>query len=280
MLPLPVLQHLAYILVQFEELISSLHPPERRAIVLPEKPLKEYFATNLMGLRRSPHICSRHAHINLRHAQKKIFAKNMTAEHLAKFMDTEVYVEYGREEVGQEIVRKPDSYRTHNKTRYKFVNFDRINNRYIGINAKTIEFRQHRATVDHIEIAHWVHFVLSLVKAAERKATSADPLSASAITNPAENLPKEKFTYKQGNKYTVRSGQIGDQLGELFDLLDFDKEARDYWKGKFNEYNPVLYLEKDDAGNEKLVTSEEQCPACRWEAGEDVYDRCDCGCDD
>lgn len=274
MLSLPILQHLAYLLVQYEEIISSLHPPERRAVVLGDSPASKFVASNLMGLRRSAHLCQQHARIDLETTQRKIFATDMTPERLAKLMDTSIFPTCGPEDVKAETILKPEFPMTNSPTRYKFVNFERIHDVRIGAGAITIEFRQHRGILDFNEIAHWIHFVLSLVKAAERKAISNVPISPGISCDPLDDKQpteaKQKVTFqtKQGDKHKPRSGQLGDQVQGLFcNVLELDIETQRYWLGKWKEYNPedTLTVEDDWAGIERIVIEEENCPPCRRE---------------
>ncbi|KAJ9605733.1 hypothetical protein H2200_009582 [Cladophialophora chaetospira] len=273
MLPLPVLQHLAYLLLQYEELITSLHAPERRALAIGDAPVPQHFASNLMGLRRSAHLCPFHVQIESDKAQRKIFAADMTSERLAKLKDADIFPCYSTVDLLDEIALRPERPVTHITTRYKFVNFTRLLNEYIGPEAKTIEFRQHRATLDFVEISHWIHFVLSLVKAAERKASSSEPASppihytSTDAAHRARTHKTLKHQSKQGDKYNRRHGKLADQFVKFFNLLGFDEETRQYWTGKFREYNPegTLLVAEDEVGAERIVTREDECPACRRE---------------
>ena len=176
-------------------------------------------ASNLMGIRRSEHWCRRIDEIDLATAQKKIFSKNMTAHILTKMMDTDItpYDRSGGRVRGGRL------------TRYKFVNFQRLTQ--TG-DAKTIEFRQHKGIVDFDEISHWVHFILSLVRAAERMAKDPTGLHSSPVS------PRERMSFrrKQAAKYTIRCAKLRDEFERLFELLDFDEETRCYWhtRGSFN----------------------------------------------
>ena len=215
-----------------------------------------------MGLRRSPHLCAQHTSISLPAAQKKIFAANMTPRRLSKLMNTDIHPGNTPAEVLAEVAKKPLFKNTHSITRYKFVNWDRIGDNLIPAGARTIEFRQHRASLDHVEIAHWVHFVLSLVKLAERKAVT--PFDLSSMT---DALPKPTYQAKQGTKYVPRAGSLEAQLSVFFQELDFDARTRAYWMGKFKEFNPVMNVSVDEVGNVSIVTSEAECPACAFEKG-------------
>jgi hypothetical protein len=242
MLPLPVLQHLAYLLVQFEELITALHEPERRSRGDGDS---LFVASNLMGLRRSEHLCRRIDELDLATAQKKIFSKDMTAHRLAKMMDTEFRAED----------REGNSFSTGRLTRYKFVNFQRLTQ--TG-EAKTIEFRQHKGTVDFDEISHWVHFILSLVRAAERMVKDSTGLHSPM--SPREHM---SFRRQQAAKYTIRCAKLRDEFERLLELLEFDDETRWYWRLRFVQLNPaeVLQVEQDENGVERIA-DDGRCPAC------------------
>ena len=296
-LPLPVLQHLAYILVQYEELISSLHAPTRRDVNIGNDRASGYVASNLMGLHRSYHVCQRQ--LDLANARQKIFANNMTTERLGKLMNTKIFPFEG----GKEWLRANPQDGAE-KTRYKFVNFERLYKKSVPTSARTIEFRQHAATMDFIEIAQWVYFLLKLVKAAEGKAvgdlqpaTHFGKGKFSKGKKPLKKEPSEQRTFegKQGEKYKVRCDTIEEEYQNLFDLLELDQEERKYWMNKFREYNPieVLEIEKDKDGKERIVTGSDECPACwkedggvchcpacRLEDENDDEDEDDCNCPD
>jgi hypothetical protein len=85
-LPLDLLQHLSYILAQFETSISALHPRNRRSLVDTAMSTGTMLASNLMGLRRARHICDKILVVLLDEIQDRIFAKGMTIEKLAKLM--------------------------------------------------------------------------------------------------------------------------------------------------------------------------------------------------
>ena len=280
--PLPVLQHLAYILVQYEDIISSLHHPCRRDLLVKDN--CAYAGSNLVGLRRSGHSCLRHPLVDLAKAQRKIFAKNMTPERLAKLMDTSIGHLWSPADVRGESAKKQDFYHTSYTSRYKFVNFDRVQDPTFDKGAKTIEFRQHTGTVDWEEVAHWVHFVLSLVKLAERRALQDEPASLPLTAAHREKRSQIRlqaysrmpFTQKQGYKYHNRKGKLLDQLEELFGLLEFDAYPRNYWAHKFLEYNPKadLNIERDESGAERAIAHKDKCIACDWEKSHKLH------CDD
>ncbi|EXJ94789.1 hypothetical protein A1O1_03187 [Capronia coronata CBS 617.96] len=267
MLPLPVLQHLAYLLVQFEELITALHPIERRCTTKTTELSKDntgvgktapvMIGSNLMGLQRSPNICQPLTAEDLQRAATKIFSARMTPKRLAQLMCT-TYMNWPHDK--------------HAPRRYKIVNFERlICEQDAQTVPLTVEFRQHAGTLDFKEVAHWVHFVLSLVRAAERMALRSTPTSPSSPKSPhtvAKQLEMHlemPFPKQQRNKYKIRCHKLRDEYARLFDLLDFDRHTRHYWTERFAELNldHVRTVEMDEYGVERIVVSEKQCPACQ-----------------
>jgi hypothetical protein len=55
-IPLNVMQHLAYILVQYEDIISCLHHPQRRGFVR----TTAYIGTNKMGINGHKYVCNQY----------------------------------------------------------------------------------------------------------------------------------------------------------------------------------------------------------------------------
>ncbi|KAK6364524.1 hypothetical protein LTS17_012147 [Exophiala oligosperma] len=253
MIPLPILQHLAYLLVQFEELINVLHHESRRCRSDWDS---HYVQTNLMGIRRSSHWCRHNVEsVDLIKAQKKIFHKDMTPSGLAKLMDATLRPKLDGS--GNLVL----------ETRYKFVNFEPLT--YQG-GAKTIEFRQHIGTMDFDEIAHWTHFTLCLVRTAERMAlcggdqqfgVNDSPCSPSSSS--PDHLPVS-FRKKQANKYRLRCAKLQDEFERMYDLLEFDEDVRGYWRKRFVRLNPAegFRVGKDQNGVEYILDEEDRCPSC------------------
>ncbi|KIV82918.1 hypothetical protein PV11_04983 [Exophiala sideris] len=257
MIPLPVLQHLAYFIVRYEDIVTNLHPISRRATwgkdpsgVISGPSLM--LGSNLMGFRRSPHLCQRLAEIDLEAAEKKIFAENMTANRLSYLLDT-AYTNW------------PGA-KSH-PARYKFVNFQRLTMKNV---AKTIEFRQYEGTLDFEHISHWVHFILSMVRAAERMATNNNPVSLETPTSSASQgraAARVAFPRQQGGKYKVRCARLDDELENMYDLLGFEEDTRIWWTNRFCEVNPdeFTFLGEDQDGKARFIVTQDQCPACRQE---------------
>ena len=124
-IPLPVLQHLAYILARYEEIVSSLHSDQRRGY--PDTFSSLYATSNLMGIRGDAHCCGQTVLPALTEIQKMIFAADTTPAKLAELM--------GSEGQGGE------------GNRFKFVNWTNISARATNPEKpRTVEFRQHEGT--------------------------------------------------------------------------------------------------------------------------------------
>ena len=158
LLPLAVLQHLSYMLLQFETSISALHPRGRRALADTMYTTGCMLGSNSMGLRQSRHVCDKVPLPLLKSIRDRIFSEDMTIDKLASLMS----------ETARNVPYPEPS-------RFKFVNFFRPLDHKNP--AKTIEFRQHDGSMDAEEIGRWVLFVTRLVRAAERLATESKPAS-------------------------------------------------------------------------------------------------------
>ncbi len=165
MFPLGVLQHLCYIILQYETVISWLFPPSRRA---QDHSKVNWLNSNLMGLRKTRHVCDCYTDIfsedRLYKIEERIFAPNMTIDRLSDMMSS--------------TPRKDHREGPPQGTRYKFVNFENLssaNREDTPSLPMTIEFRQHESTLDSNTVNHWIMFVLSLIRAAEHKAKQSPP---------------------------------------------------------------------------------------------------------
>lgn len=139
-LPLDVLQHLSYIIFQYEGLISRFHPIERRGY----HGMDSYVSSNLQGLRNSGHLCDSIPPQTLEAIQDRIFAPDMTVQKLAALMDQSM-----------ENFEKT-------LTRYKFISFaylERDRGEYRKSAPKTLEFRQHAGSLNPDDIGLWIIFV-------------------------------------------------------------------------------------------------------------------------
>lgn len=169
LLPLKTLKYLAYILFQYEGVISGFHLPSRQGHF--GTVTASVVGTNLMGLRGSGHICDSMPRPLLEAVQERIFGEGMTIRELAMLM--------GR-----------TSERTPGGGRRKFVNWA-----YLGTNddfksrPKTLEFRQHAGSLDGEDIIQWINFVLRLIRDAQRK---AEPPLGTTASSEDEGIPESE----------------------------------------------------------------------------------------
>ncbi|KAF2436467.1 hypothetical protein EJ08DRAFT_655460 [Tothia fuscella] len=153
-LPLKALQHLAYMLIVYEDEISRLHPHHRR------QRSKEIYTNRENLYAEAPEPVPRTI---LDHLTGAPVTKNFTPTYdsLAKIRNsllTEVSA----------AVNPLDSLQFRmGKSRGRIVNFAYINRKS---GPCTIGFRQHAASTDAVEITHWVDFCIKLVQLALRYA--------------------------------------------------------------------------------------------------------------
>lgn len=251
-LPLDVLQHLNYMLVQFETSISGLHPRGRRALADTMLGTGRMLGSNLMGLRQARHVCDKAPLPLLDQIQDRIFGEDMTVEGLAKLMS--------------ETMRGVPTLTGSGAYRFKFVNFARLVGPKKENGARTIEFRQHGGSLQAEEIGRWVIFVTGLVRAAERLAARPKPVSPDS-PSPMSRLcalqihMELPFARKQGNKYKLKCQKQSDEYERLFDLMEMPRLDREYWMGRYILYNPEEACGKD----ELLSISTDDCPICATE---------------
>ena len=217
-IPLPVLQHLAYILARYEEIVSSLHSDQRRGY--PNTFSSLYATSNLMGIRGDAHCCGQITLPTLTEIQKMIFAADMTPAKLAALM--------GSEGQGGE------------GNRFKFVNWTNISARATNAEKpRTVEFRQHEGTLSLDEIVQWVCFLTALMRTAERRANENTP--PTSPTKPAIPRDQLSFAVREGSKYKFVCTNQRDKTDEFFDLLELPRQTRDYWMKRYEKYSPETF---------------------------------------
>jgi hypothetical protein len=249
MLPFDLLQHLSYMLLQFEISISALHPRGRRALADTRFATGSMLGSNTLGIRQARHVCDKIPMPLLEQIQDRIFSEDMSIEELAILMS--------------QSMRGAPQQAAGFTDRYKFVNFERLIGDPGDNGARTIEFRQHDGSLNADEIGRWVMFVTRLVRAAERlaarsKPASPDSPSAMSRQRVLEIYMKLPFARKQGSKYKLRCQKQTNEYERLFDLMDMPRLERDYWMGKYKLYNPEEVLGDD----ELLSISRDDCPVC------------------
>jgi len=150
-LPIRALQHIAYILVVYEEQIGLLHDPKRRNRQEEIKSNREVFLAE----------CPEPVERMVEDEKGNVVVK--------KFEPLFTPLEEVRRQIFDEVDRADDPYEALKKQvgteRSYIVNFKHINR---ASGPRTIEFRQHAASDDPPEIFWWVEFCLGLVRLAMR----------------------------------------------------------------------------------------------------------------
>jgi len=266
-IPVKVLQHLAWILVVFEDVISLLHHPERRGFWYTE--IFGYAASNRrafpppltpsemrFGRVKLPlHTCSRGIVYDRVKAFNNIFR---TRDH---------------SELRRAMSNEPNPH--DHGYRNTFVNFANIapesGSRHEPI--KTVEFRQHCGTTDANEIKEWVYFITSLTRAAERKANESCPPQDCTSDDPQYVLDRPTdsvLTHAESWKYrNIFESKEKRTMKELFDLMELPVERRRYWWAKAQEYQSPTYEEYWKFGTcSPICTGYIPRDGVGWEGGE------------
>jgi Putative amidoligase enzyme len=250
--PLGVLQHLCYIVLQYETLISKLFPMSRRAQAHGKAKM---IGSNLMGVRKTRHVCERYAdpfvENRLLNIQERIFAPDMTIDLLCDIMSLEPPTT-PKDGLAEE-------------TRYRFINFTNLSKTTrcpcCCEAPLTLEFRQHESTTDPTAIKHWIVFVLSLIRAAEHKAKQPTPQTPKSPTSNTNNQNPRTFAQRQGRKYLLVSHILDGQLDDLFALLNFNDDQRLYWLDRFRSFSPEAFADEQQQIHDPEYWSR-SCPEC------------------
>ena len=205
-LPLKVLQHLSFLLVQYEDVISSLHSFTRRGGCSTASAyageVSRMIDSNICSFIEPDHTCGKRVLISsMTDIRDTLFAKNMTSKKLAGLMSKEW------------LTPRTDS-------RQKFVNFQNIDRRGKG----TVEFRQHQGTLSPEPVSHWVLFLTALMKLAERRSQAQEGV--------AQGPPMTSCL-------SVVSPPSTEKVNELLGLLELDAQARSYWLARYDRYHTV-----------------------------------------
>jgi Putative amidoligase enzyme len=209
---LHVIQHLAYILVQFEPLLVKFSPPYRD------------------GGRQGNIICDNDTKSNLTAAinhEKQTFDNNPWLQDLANdiFLAPSIpsirdLMHYGERHKGYQV---------------NFWNLaDAVDQPW---NKKsTIEFRLQESTTDAHDIEMWVRLCLALRKAAERQAAKLTDCNGNKIADPTSQITEY-------SKYKKRNLDDKVTTTDLFDLLDLDDVLRKYWQARWDRYQNDQHME-------------------------------------
>ena len=231
---LPTLQHLAYILIMYEDEISNLHHPSRRegsaASQTDIASNREIIYDEMAAAAMPPLDDDNDDWI-------AEFLANPDAEMPPPCDGDNNDHEDGAEQVDESIrldfvrIRIFDPDMTITKlsrlmcggSKNHIVNFT-----YLARAAtlpRTIEFRQHEACLDSEAVRWWVLFLTGLVQMAHRMANQYEmPINDGGWNG-------------EGYPHTDTAG--GAKIGELFEMMGFDEEGREYYRRKVAGYAAI-----------------------------------------
>ena len=238
--PLQVLQHLAYILVLYEKVIDSLHPPHRRgeewSLSIERNSIKrarvgnrEYFLANPM-LSTSPSYAAMYLENGNLFLSHQVLAPIDIIQYLIfSQLDTDALAS---------IMSPPGN---RNMVNWTDLTETEASNEAIP---RFIDFRQHEATLDPLEIEHWIRFVVSLLQAAQIKIATPTPW-----LGPGQDALIDAFiddAAKEGQKYNISTLEdIHAYPTSFMYLLNLDSAAQEHWMRRFNRFEQLNRLVQD-----------------------------------
>jgi hypothetical protein len=249
------LQHLAYILISYEELLTQLHPihrssdgrdhhtnratsPTMRLEGETEDAQAERTARAAAAAHRSHKELGSNAEFVAASAQRAKGAEMLAWSDMRDILFQE------KLRIDPFIEMLQDSSAAGTRTdRAFFVNFANLSNyRFSETKDKpikpTIEFRQHACSLDADEMQHWVNLLFAIMRVAEARAAQTTKFrSRDAVDE------KASFAEREGSKYRI-NGQWHRSTIEEFcgsDLLDLDRVECEYWKRRYEMYKRDLH---------------------------------------
>ena len=250
---LGVLQHLCYILLQYETTISQLFPPSRRG---QDHKHSDWISSNLMGLRKTRHVCECYTDTfseeRLWKMEERIFAPNMTVDRLSDLMS--------------ELPRKDHRQGPSDTTRFKFINFKNLHSD--SSRPPTLEFRQHESTVDPAAVKHWILFILALLRAAERKAKESAAFTIIASTSTPKckkSNPQDLRTHpeRQTQKYKpfISRRPLHRRITALLSLLSLPTSSHEYWLNRLDHFNQPSTPPSSPSSSHTTTTTSSSLPS-------------------
>ncbi|KAK4936859.1 hypothetical protein LTR10_022381 [Elasticomyces elasticus] len=266
-IPMSLLQHLAYILVVHEDLLSKCHPKSRSGVERPKglplevdrailddedfDPEEEAFTETtpppteeeldmenegIVLAIEAEYTGGDNVESNARYLRTKL--RSHSHQSLLDATRDAIFMENGNIFDLVKLLRRPkdplvpDGHR-HRGYIYNFANLWALakNDTPWKPIKPTVEFRQHACTTDVVVIKHWVTLIEAIVRMAESKATSTMQANGT-------------FAEREASKYP--SSWPYDNVPELcVTFLGLDEEEGSYWQRSFELYKDDRTL--DDA---------------------------------
>ncbi|KIX94032.1 uncharacterized protein Z520_10369 [Fonsecaea multimorphosa CBS 102226] len=278
-MPLLLLQHLAYILVLHEDLLSKCHPRSRCGIRLleptsekvevedtyddeefdpdapyeppPEPSEEELEEDNERGVLafEAKYTGADNVSSNARYLRKQLLWRGI--QYSTETIRDAIFQQRGNIFDLVDLLQQRDEHdNPYRGYMYNFANLVNLaRNRTSWKQIKpTVEFRQHACTLDADVLNRWVTLLERIVRVAE---TNAQRTMLSDPTNPTEGPMESSFAEMQGNKYPSNS-TAGTQwpCESMSDFcvgfLGMDSEEGEYWQQRFERYKDDRPEEGDD----------------------------------
>ena len=245
-----ILQHLAYILVSNEDLLTQFHPSHRSG----RRPDDDFSEAMSPTMRLEGETEERQAE---RTTSEAIAAYNSgkdlgsnarvlaSTAQLAKSAGRVAWSDM-RNMLFQDKLRiqpfvdmlQDTIEGTNSPYRGYFVNWTNlVNYRFSETPDKpikpTIEYRQHACSLDSDELRHWVDLLFAMMRVAETKAEQTTKFNSHDVVDAAAS-----FAEREGSKYRINDRWHRSTVEELCgpELLDLEPAEREYWKGRYETY--------------------------------------------
>ncbi|KIW12301.1 hypothetical protein PV08_09578 [Exophiala spinifera] len=262
-MPILLLQHLAYILVLHEDLLSKCHPRSRCGVELPESvpeepscdPLDDYFDPDTplppeptedeqekehedaVLAWEAQYTGAGNVDSNYWYLHDKLLAQAPTDQHPSIIRDC-IFKEHGNvldlvENLQRPIPDKPGT--VHRGYMYNFANLVVMENNTTSWKPikPTVEFRQHACTTDIGVIQHWVDLLEAIVRKAEESAATTTNHSREA-TNTTRT-----FAERAASKYSrtcTTSWPYTNMKDFCVDFLNLHEDEGEYWQTRYDQY--------------------------------------------
>ncbi|KIW72105.1 hypothetical protein PV04_00325 [Phialophora macrospora] len=269
-MPLLLLQHLAYILVLHEDLISKCHPRSRCGVPIPQKEFeepevgafeedKDFDPDNSeppplptedeLEQENEEAVLAFEAAYTGAHPGAENVSSN--ARYLRKIVTMQSLLDmkdvifkqsgniFGLVDVLQHQDEKGNTSRGYMYNFANLVNLARNETSWKSIKP-TIEFRQHACTTDPAVLEHWVTLLEAIVRKADDNAS----------TEVAEAMMEKTYSEREVSKYAPSTDETTwpyqDMKAFCTEFLGLNEQEGGYWQGRFNTF-------KDDRPNDIAI---------------------------
>lgn len=265
----PLFQHLAYILLLHENLITKCFPRSRSGIMIDEPKTSSELAMpsdpEEATAKDEQHVLSMEAKYtgidnvesNLEYFRDQTGLDPSTTTQQGRTMEDHIFQEHASIFSLIRLLQKSDPHRNqageYDAPRFRgyIYNFANLWAFAEGVTTHkptkpTVEFRQHDCTTEPGVVKHWIIFLEALVRVAEEKS-----LQTTKFNSKTELDTTKPYSVQQRDKYPTRersshSWAYDNMYQFCSRFLGLDKEEATYWQGRFD-------LHKDDR---PVMTSE------------------------